>query len=217
MTNEQIAELLALAEKATPRPWFQWMYGEDDNVGIANNYAPVERVEDIAKLEEQNRYNDAAYIVAACNLAPELANEVLRLGEEIAKEKNNYAWMKAAYDVYELRIDELKQEDVLNRDLIERITKMLDQAKEENDALRAELAAMRERERWIPVGERLPDIPDNLRFRKSVITRDDDGYMTVASYRLFDNKWYCDYSDTVLYHVTHWHELPQPPEEGGNA
>lgn len=76
----------------------------------------------------------------------------------------------------------------------------------ELDSLRHQLAAAQERERWVPVTERLP--------------KKDGNYMTGASYwteaheLMFSaksNRWW-NFSNSEYAEPTHWRELPQLPE-----
>jgi len=106
--------------------------------------------------------------------------------------------------------------------------------------LEAENAALRERVRWIPVSERLPELktyasrediicPEDYTI---VITVDDKGYVSPA-YFSYDGMFLddyempaepmvygktlffsecLDYSSEIINNVTHWMPLPQPPE-----
>lgn len=93
----------------------------------------------------------------------------------------------------------------------------------ENVRLRAELDAERERNRWIPVGERLPENNTEVLLLAHVRSFED---WTKRRTRIFlgshNNKtWICD-GDMIfngvnrIYDyasVTHWRPLPEPPEE----
>lgn len=93
---------------------------------------------------------------------------------------------------------------------------------DEVDRLRAELDAERERNRWIPVGERLPENNTEVLLLAHVRSFED---WTKRRTRIFlgshNNKtWICD-GDMIfngvnrIYDyasVTHWRELPEPPE-----
>ena len=90
-------------------------------------------------------------------------------------------------------------------DLIERLT--AENAKEE-----AERDALREKQRWIPVTERLPErdvqvlgwYKDNpfSQYRPEVVAWNGNGWVFVYAHRYVTN-------------VTHWMPLPAAPEEGG--
>ena len=109
------------------------------------------------------------------------------------------------------------------------------------DELTAELTALREQVRWIPVSERLPELktyasrediiicPEDYTI---VITVDDKGYVSPA-YFSYDGMFLDDYempaepmvygktlffseclgySSEIINNVTHWMPLPLPPE-----
>ena len=92
-------------------------------------------------------------------------------------------------------------------DLIERLT--AENAKEE-----AERDALREKQRWIPVTERLPErdvqvlgwYKDNpfSQYRPEVVAWNGNGWVFVYAHRYVTN-------------VTHWMPLPKEPEEEGKA
>ena len=89
-------------------------------------------------------------------------------------------------------------------DLIERLT--AENAKEE-----AERDALREKQRWIPVTERLPErdvqvlgwYKDNpfSQYRPEVVAWNGNGWVFVYAHRYVTN-------------VTHWMPLPKAPEDG---
>jgi hypothetical protein len=79
--------------------------------------------------------------------------------------------------------------------------------KSDNARLTAELAELRERTRWIPVSERLPD-------HKQSVLAVADREVTNTYYDVNFRKW----SQSKYYwfpegEVTHWMPLPEPPEE----
>lgn len=79
-----------------------------------------------------------------------------------------------------------------------------------------------ERTRWIPCGERLPDLPDGERAYRTVIVcvrghtfpldyeREKVRGKTVERWKWTWNRIY-EKPDSI----THWMPLPEPPEEGG--
>ena len=80
------------------------------------------------------------------------------------------------------------------------------------ERLTAENAALREKQRWIPVTERLPErdvqvlgwYKDNpfSQYRHEVVAWNGNGWVFVYAHRYVTN-------------VTHWMPLPDAPEEGG--
>lgn len=79
-TPEQRAELLALAEKATPRPWAPIL-----SDGLI--YSTVPGSDDIQSNDGNMSTDDVSYIAAACNIAPALAREVEGLRRDLAHQK----------------------------------------------------------------------------------------------------------------------------------
>lgn len=93
-------------------------------------------------------------------------------------------------------------------DLIERLTARCARYSEE-------IAVAQERQRWIPVTERLPEVSNSWGVSDIVfcIISDPSGYPPpnpgLCVY-LEDGRWTC-YGQIVR--VTHWMPLPEPPEE----
>lgn len=91
---------------------------------------------------------------------------------------------------------------------------LLDKAAEAIERLTAENAALREKQRWIPVTERLPErdvqvlgwYKDNpfSQYRHEVVAWNGNGWVFVYAHRYVTN-------------VTHWMPLPEAPEEGEKA
>ena len=114
MTQQELAALKALAEAATPGPW--WIEGYASMFGVfANN--TDEQPETICDLPDDSRYsqNNAAFIAATRAAVPALIAEAERL---------QVAW-SAEHDAY-IRADEQAR-----------------MARREVERLRAELAAAR--------------------------------------------------------------------------
>ena len=88
---------------------------------------------------------------------------------------------------------------------------LLDKAAEAIERLTAENAALREKQRWIPVTERLPErdvqvlgwYKDNpfSQYRPEVVAWNGNGWVFVYAHRYVTN-------------VTHWMPLPEAPEDG---
>ncbi|MDL2279848.1 hypothetical protein LJC15_04200 [Desulfovibrio sp. OttesenSCG-928-G11] len=93
-TPEQISELLALAEKATPRPWYCTTTG----AGIpCVNYSQPDDYHGLPVCIEGMRKGNIPYIAAACNLAPALAREVERLRAEVESLKEELRDTRYSY------------------------------------------------------------------------------------------------------------------------
>jgi hypothetical protein len=75
---------------------------------------------------------------------------------------------------------------------------------EERDALRARIAELEAKTRWIPVSERLPET------NKSVLTLDQYGNQATLGYYPDDE---CGGFGMYPYEVTHWMPLSEPPED----
>lgn len=89
---------------------------------------------------------------------------------------------------------------------------------QELSAARAELAAMRERERWIPVGERLPDGEGYFEVvLNGNYVADCHCFFVHNAFSYFDGKfpvgWYPISTNTRIDNVTHWRPLPAPPAQ----
>ena len=88
---------------------------------------------------------------------------------------------------------------------------LLDKAAEAIDRMTAENAELREKQRWIPVTERLPErdvqvlgwYKDNpfSQYRPEVVAWNGNGWVFVYAHRYVTN-------------VTHWMPLPKAPEDG---
>ncbi len=60
---------------------------------------------------------------------------------------------------------------------------------------------------WISVEERLPE-------REILAIDDRENYLVGMIYRSNDDKrWVCEAAGVLIYPVTHWMPLPEPPEE----
>ena len=84
-----------------------------------------------------------------------------------------------------------------------------DSLEEVNEACRMGMEAL-ERQRWIPVSERLPNDGEFVLTYKN-------GQFEVQEYEKRRNGWISGDWFWSLCTVTHWMPLPEPPEEGGNG
>lgn len=75
----------------------------------------------------------------------------------------------------------------------------------------AEAKALRDRDRWISVSERLPDesVRVLIAFDKAWEPHD----LTVQQGYTFCGKWWRDGDEDKVKHVRFWRPLPDPPEE----
>ena len=96
-------------------------------------------------------------------------------------------------------------------DLIEKLTDRCARYAEE-------IAVAQERQRWIPVTERLPEVSNSWGVSDVVlcIISDPSGYPPPNPgfcVYLDDGRWTCP---GQIVRVTHWMPLPEPPEEAAN-
>ncbi|MHB8961984.1 MAG: DUF551 domain-containing protein [Saccharofermentanales bacterium] len=77
-------------------------------------------------------------------------------------------------------------------DTLERVDRLLTRAEEAE----RDLAALREQTRWIPVGERLPEVIEQV-------------LCYAPHYHSIEVRW----ADQLGEAVTHWRPLPEPPED----
>lgn len=75
------------------------------------------------------------------------------------------------------------------------------------DAQAAELTRLREANRWIPVGERLPDDPGTVLIKVKGISRPKIGQLTASK------RWHTWGGMYEFEAVTHWRPLPEPPAQ----
>lgn len=87
--------------------------------------------------------------------------------------------------------------------------------------LQARIAELEEAQRWIPVGERLPDVDARAMFGHwADYPGSDKEWLWVASGELHeDGQYWFDFVDQYMevrnwHTVTHWMPLPTPPEVG---
>lgn len=95
--------------------------------------------------------------------------------------------------------DDCRKRDVEAADMIERMT--------------AENAALREKQRWIPVTERMPEVWRNDETKELVnyMIYSPDFGVDIGNYHAKAKKWLCMALPCT---VTYWMPLPEAPEEG---
>lgn len=181
------ADLQALREAhaaATPGPYYV-EESDDDRVHIVSRTANPREDDPVysygvactGPAENPDSLPDARYIALACNAVPGLVEEVERLREQRATA---------------LGLGDLERQ-------------ALDVVRSERDRLRARVAELEARERWVPVGERLPEHGDRVRFWFPA-RRDgglEPGEVTETM------PWGLDYWRSK---PSHWRPLPEPPE-----
>ncbi len=98
--------------------------------------------------------------------------------------------------------DDCRKRDVEAADMIEHLT--------------AENAALREKQRWIPVTERMPEVWRNDETKELVnyMIYSPDFGVDIGNYHAKAKKWLCMALPCT---VTYWMPLPEAPEEGGKA
>lgn len=84
------------------------------------------------------------------------------------------------------------------------------------ERLTAENAALREKQRWIPVTERMPEVWRNDETKELVnyMIYSPDFGVDIGNYHAKAKKWLCMALPCT---VTYWMPLPEAPEEGGKA
>lgn len=84
------------------------------------------------------------------------------------------------------------------------------------DELQKRIAELEEKQRWIPVSERLPEFGTSILFYDSILERTNKGTCTALNRDKTNLQWLTD--DGIYYHgnrceyITHWKEEPARPE-----
>jgi len=100
------------------------------------------------------------------------------------------------------RNDELCVED---RELLAAFN-TIDEKQDEIERLQSELKELKEKQRWIPVSEKLPEKANR------VFVYMKNNYIIIATYFINSHVWKNDHGSNIS-NVTHWMVLPVPPEE----
>ena len=96
------------------------------------------------------------------------------------------------------------------------VVALIDDLREENVNLTARIAELEEKQRWIPVSERLPEFGTSILFYDSILERTNKGTCTALNRDKTNLQWLTD--DGIYYHgnrceyITHWKEEPARPE-----
>ena len=121
-----------------------------------------------------------------------------------------------------IRIDEMARDCA---DHIEQLAKenvsqqckilMLTSEVEELRQVASENSELKEAQRWVPVGERLPENDDWVLARVLYSDVPDD-FSTLFAWHSYSGRWHVNTGkeDTVNMPVTHWQPLPAAPEKG---
>ena len=84
------------------------------------------------------------------------------------------------------------------------------------DKQHTRIAELEEKQRWIPVSERLPEFGTSILFYDSILERTNKGTCTALNRDKTNLQWLTD--DGIYYHgnrceyITHWKEEPARPE-----
>ena len=89
------------------------------------------------------------------------------------------------------------------------VVALIDDLREENANLTARIAELEEKQRWIPVSERLPE--DTERMLTIVYDAFEDTTAISILQHYGDGDWFS--WDSGRYVVTHWMPMPEPPTE----
>jgi hypothetical protein len=110
-------------------------------------------------------------------------------------------------------------QNIFRRVSVGKLFLVIDKLTADNARLTAELAELRDRTRWIPVSERLPENTGEVFIKAIGMKRPELGSYVYQGDEVFDI--YCkpcfyawragDWTDKVI--VTHWMPLPEPPED----
>lgn len=126
---------------------------------------------------------------------------------------HDYSNLDVAKELEEIRKDVyvIYADNAISEPLLQVHTAAIQAAKLIIANLKSALAAEREKHRWIPVTERLPEFDSEV----LIITRGEVVYVAkhssmIQQWRTIDGVYFN--ADRYLY-VTHWQPLPAPPEE----
>lgn len=85
----------------------------------------------------------------------------------------------------------------------------LDKTKTDVEALHAWITDLEARDRWISVGEGLPEEQHNV--WASILQPTNCAQPRVDKAHVFQGEWYESDGSKLLYVVTHWREIPEGP------
>ncbi len=130
---------------------------------------------------------------------------IKKLNSDVEKWRNTALQLSNNHGQARNKVDHLEADYIIsNRELLVKQLE-IDRLTAELTHLTAELAELRERTRWIPVSEGLPEAGVEV-----LLFDDYSDYLTDRLLRVENGEpvWMCDYD-----YVTHWMPLPNPPEE----
>jgi len=172
-TKEDRAELLALAEKAYKGP-YSWEY---EAMGLKHSQ------------------DDAKFIAAAANLAPDLAHEVDELSGKVGELEAELARLQAK----EKEWYGFLQRTIGSGSVVNFAARWRE--------MEAELEQLREESRWIPVEERLPEDDVMVLVWRKCSKYSYPQYTAVHN----SGEWFSNGGRKVN-NITHWRPLPAGPE-----
>jgi hypothetical protein len=159
--------------------------------------------------------SDLIELPAKIYLQPGMGEEGSATWREDQIEDDDIVYIRA--DVVDLLRAELANQDEISRDYhgeVIKLQNMVEIERGERVKLRAELEAAKAANRWIPVGERLPELSRKVceDFYKSdlVLFIDDTGHYHTGMYTTLG--WFSETDDYSVV-VTHWKPLLEPSQD----
>jgi hypothetical protein len=111
---------------------------------------------------------------------------------------------RTAYDALRAELATITNERDAYIKVVSSLNSTIDRFTIQLATVKAERDALREANRWIPVGERLPE--NEIRTLALGPWFDGEAY--------YQNGEWLDWVDDVSCDITHWRPLPEPPQDG---